>query len=38
MRDAGYSYKIKYTLNGTDYPVTASSYNNNLCLLYTSKR
>ena len=30
MRDAGYSYKIKYTLNGTDYPVTASSYNNNL--------
>lgn len=30
MRDAGYRQKIKYTLNGTDYPVTASSYNNNL--------
>lgn len=30
MKDAGYSQKIKYTLNGTDYPVTASSYNNNL--------
>ena len=30
MRDAGYRQKIKYTLNGTDHPVTASSYNNNL--------
>lgn len=30
MRDAGYRQKISYTLNGTDYPVTASSYNNNL--------
>lgn len=30
MRDAGYRQKIKYTLNGTDYPVTSSSYNNNL--------
>ena len=30
MRDAGYRQKIRYTLNGTDYPVTASSYNNNL--------
>ena len=28
MRDAGYKQKISYTLNGTDYPVTASSYNN----------
>ncbi len=30
MKDAGYRQKISYTLNGTDYPVTASSYNNNL--------
>lgn len=30
MRDAGYRLKISYTLNGTDHPVTASSYNNNL--------
>lgn len=30
MRDAGYRQKISYTLNGTDHPVTASSYNNNL--------
>ena len=30
MRDAGYRQKISYTLNGTDYPITASSYNNNL--------
>ena len=30
MRDAGYGLKISYTLNGTEYPVTASSYNNNL--------
>ena len=30
MKDAGYRQKIEYTLNGTDYPVTASSYNNNL--------
>ena len=30
MRDAGYRLKISYTLNGTDHPITASSYNNNL--------